>query len=396
MVNRQELKGRGKAALKRNYWKTVLVGLIVTLLVGGTAAGGSLTKGLGTIDSGDESSSSYVTYGDGPISGWDEGGSGRVTVDGHDGQDLTVDYRSDHGRTVTRDELDGTTFGLHPFELALAGNVVLVIVAVSVALMAFLALPLEVGCRRFLLVNLNRKAEVREVPWAFDNSYLNVVKVMFLRGLKLLGWTLLLVVPGIVKFYEYRMIPYLLAEDPGMDMDQAFAESRRLMDGNKWEAFVLDLSFLGWNLLSALTLGLMGAFYAGPYQEETNAALYEALRYGGSGPVAGLPVPGGMPTTGDPMGGAPADGGPQAWAPVTNGPVPPASQVLGGPVPPTVVGPTAPTAPSAPAPNNQDVGSADVIETSILLSEVEAGEAEAPAAGQPPVGTNENGTAGVR
>ena len=65
-----------------------------------------------------------------------------------------------------------------------------------------------------------------------------------------------------------------------MTKEQAFEESKRMMQGQKWKAFVLDLSFIGWNILSALTLGILGIFYVQPYMDATHAALYEALRYG--------------------------------------------------------------------------------------------------------------------
>ena len=83
-----------------------------------------------------------------------------------------------------------------------------------------------------------------------------------------------------MKAYEYRLVDYLLAENPALSSAEACEQSRTLMDGNKWNAFVLDLSFIGWNVLSYLTLGLVGLFYASPYENSTNAALYEALRYG--------------------------------------------------------------------------------------------------------------------
>ena len=89
---------------------------------------------------------------------------------------------------------------------------------------------------------------------------------------------MLFVIPGIVKGYEYRMIPYLLAEHPEMSTKDAFARSKEMMSGNKWKAFVLDLSFLGWKLLSLLTCGILSVFYVTPYEHATNAALYDALK----------------------------------------------------------------------------------------------------------------------
>ena len=157
---------------------------------------------------------------------------------------------------------------------------VVLIFALVFALSAFLTNPVEVGTARFFTRNLNQKAEVKEIAFGFDNNYRETVKTMFWRDIYTILWGLLLIVPGIVKAYEYRMIPYLLADDPTMTKDRAFAESRAMMRGNKWRAFVLDLSFLGWHILSVFTLGILELFYVAPYEFMADAALYESLRYG--------------------------------------------------------------------------------------------------------------------
>ena len=92
------------------------------------------------------------------------------------------------------------------------------------------------------------------------------------------GGILLLVVPGIVKGYAWRLVPYLLAENPNLDYRRALDLSAAMMDGHKMDVFVLDLSFLGWNLLSAMTAGILGVLYVNPYVAATNAELYVALR----------------------------------------------------------------------------------------------------------------------
>ena len=104
------------------------------------------------------------------------------------------------------------------------------------------------------------------------------MKTIFLRDLYIFLWSLLLIIPGIVKAYEYMMVPYLLSEDPSMPTEEAFARSKAMMDGEKWNVFVLDLSFLGWNILGACTLGILTVFYVAPYQYLTHAALYGALK----------------------------------------------------------------------------------------------------------------------
>ena len=89
---------------------------------------------------------------------------------------------------------------------------------------------------------------------------------------------MLFVIPGIIKHYSYRLVPYILSESPDMDTEEAFRLSMEMMDGNKWDAFVLDLSFLGWEILSGITMGILGLFYVHPYRACTNAELYAVLR----------------------------------------------------------------------------------------------------------------------
>ena len=103
---------------------------------------------------------------------------------------------------------------------------------------------------------------------------------MFFRDLFTFLWTLLFIIPGIIKSYEYKMVPYLLAEYPDMDRKEVFARSRDMMYGQKWNTFVLDLSFIPWNILSTITFGLVGLFYVSPYQDATYAELYDTLATG--------------------------------------------------------------------------------------------------------------------
>ena len=107
-----------------------------------------------------------------------------------------------------------------------------------------------------------------------SGHYVNIVLTMFLRDLFTALWSLLLVVPGIVKHYEYLMVPYIIAENPAMDYKEAFQISKQMMDGEKMEAFIMDLSFLGWYLLSAVTCGLLAIFYVNPYVQASFAEMY--------------------------------------------------------------------------------------------------------------------------
>ena len=74
------------------------------------------------------------------------------------------------------------------------------------------------------------------------------------------------------------MVPYILAENPNVEATEALKMSREMMQGNKWNAFVLDLSFLGWILLTICTCGILGIFYVNPYIYATDAELYQAIK----------------------------------------------------------------------------------------------------------------------
>lgn len=84
----------------------------------------------------------------------------------------------------------------------------------------------------------------------------------FLMGLFTFLWSLLLVIPGIIKSFSYAMTPYILAEHPEMTATEAITESRRVMDGNKWRLFCLGFSFIGWSLLCAVPILIALIFIA--------------------------------------------------------------------------------------------------------------------------------------
>lgn len=70
------------------------------------------------------------------------------------------------------------------------------------------------------------------------------------------------------------MVPYILAENPGMDRKEVFQISKEMMNGHKTDAFFLDLSFIGWQFLSAFTCGILAIFYVNPYIQATHAEIY--------------------------------------------------------------------------------------------------------------------------
>ena len=373
MWTRKELKEKGKASFKKNYWKCVLVGFFITILTGGIAFG---TRGGGGVaptismpainmpsrgfdidmpeinieESDDDRDQDFDEYdddeeamediddpagenefafnGDGNFSynGEDyniEMGDDSITITNEDGvqviyldgksgkveinhsdplsevidspENNSITLKDDNGNDVINispEEVNYGAIGLFIFGLVIGflfimGIIIIISLIISFivflirfAIDVFFVNPVEVGTRRFFRRNLEEPANISNVAYGYDSNYKNVVKVMFFRDLYTYLWSLLFLVPGIIKSYEYRMIPYLLSENPEMTKEEAFAESKRLMMGQKWNTFVLDLSFIGWHILGGLTFGILEIFYVTPYQMATNAALYETIKYG--------------------------------------------------------------------------------------------------------------------
>ena len=275
MWTRKSIKQKGKKCFYWNYWKAVLVALILSIIVGatsGAASGGS--SGIGNSFSGllyknnTESDSQVVEYDDDTIP---------FDVD------LDVDLDGDGNSThITKDDDEFTAIAVGAIVVAVIVGLFVfeIIMAISLALRYLLFAPFEYGCRKFFRKNLDEPAKLSNLVYVFDSNYKNIVKTAFMKDLFIWLWSLLFVIPGIIKTYEYRLVPYIISEDPAMNYKDALAESKKLMKGNKWKAFVLDLSFIGWDILSALTLGLLEIFFVAPYKASTDAALYETLKYG--------------------------------------------------------------------------------------------------------------------
>lgn len=313
----KEVKERGRESFKSNYWRCVLVAFIIALLSGGgvafnTGVPGSTGAGF-TGSSYNSSDDSYEHYtddyrpekpdrperGEAPDMDFEFGPEFEFDgdYDYDDSYDYDYDYDfddEDYGSGIyydidglddvqdalndisrsARDEIPAAAIAIGVFVFLI---VFIVIFAIAMTLSVFIINPIIVGGDRFFVKNLDEKAVVSNFAYAFDHNYKNIALTMFLKDLYTFLWGLLFIIPGIVKSYEYRMIPYLLADDPTMTKEQAFAISKQLMTGNKWKAFLLDLSFIGWHILSVLTLGILAIFYVEPYVYATNAALYRKL-----------------------------------------------------------------------------------------------------------------------
>ena len=274
MWTRKELKQRAKDALKRNYWRTVLVAFLAVMLGGGFPAVASAGGG-GTTESGKQQIKTAAVTDDMEIPIYENEAETADGIADEDNADAI-----EENMNMEEQETNSTSIA----DAFVVGGLIAVIVIVALfvfafayALAALLYNPFYTGVCRFMLKSVDDRAEVKEAAYGFDHSYKNVVKTMFHADLRVLAWSLLFIIPGIYKKYQYRMVAYILAEHPDMDYREALQQSRDIMNGEKWHTFVLDLSFIPWRMLGMITCGIVGVLYVNPYIYLTNAALYREL-----------------------------------------------------------------------------------------------------------------------
>jgi uncharacterized membrane protein len=143
---------------------------------------------------------------------------------------------------------------------------------------SILAAPLLIGSAYGLWQIYNhRPAVTNDLAIGYRQPHVvrNFIQLLLMTVFIVL-WSLLLLIPGIVKAYSYAMVPYLLA-DPTVDMEDAITRSRQLMDGKKMDLFVLHLSFIGWAILGLITLNILNVFYTIPYLQLSTAGFYQEL-----------------------------------------------------------------------------------------------------------------------
>ena len=130
--------------------------------------------------------------------------------------------------------------------------------------------------RVYLSLTAGGQPEVKDAFSGFDDFWA-AFKVTFLVGLFTFLWSLLFVIPGIIKMYSYSMSMYILAENKGKGALECINESKAMTQGHKADLFVLDLSFIGWLLLCGITFGI-AYIWVGPYISATKANVYNSLK----------------------------------------------------------------------------------------------------------------------
>ena len=245
MWTRRELKEYAKGFLRSHYWKAFIVVLITSLLMNGFG-GNDRTNTTTQIRQNYE----YIT---------------------EQGTNVTVSVP--YGFELIRSAISN----LKPFGFLAIGTITFVSIVLSIG-MLLLGFIVEVGKSRFFIDGFKGDVDISKLFSGFNSKdALPIIKAQGLSSIYIFLWTLLLIIPGIIKGYEYRYVPYILAEDTSLSTKEVLAKSKQMMMGHKWDTFVLDLSFILWILLGIVTFGISN-FFVAPYIEATNARLYHVLK----------------------------------------------------------------------------------------------------------------------
>lgn len=290
MWKRKELKAKARQVVKKNYWTAIVVCFLIALLTG--EFGNSI---IGIWQSDDSMDPNYLINNESII----------ITDESNEDKlqkireiDEKIEEKKQNLNEMQLKVLEAIEANLNSitkshkyifkvwdavesFNLNQAGlGIGISLTAViAFAFTIIIANPLIVAGRRYFIKARKRtNTKIGIIAEIFKRKdWLNVAVIMFLKNIYNILWYLT-VIGGIIKTYEYRMIPYILAENPRIKRKEAFKLSKQMMKGNKWRTFVLDLSFIGWNILSVFTFGLLNILYVNPYKASTLAELYMVLR----------------------------------------------------------------------------------------------------------------------
>lgn len=294
MWKRKELKNKAKEDVKKNYWTAILVCFLLALL---TSEFGTSIIGIWQED--DSMDPTYIIKNENIIMN-DQINNEQLEEAKEKSEEIeerkanlsdiqikvwesienTANSAVKSYKYIFKVWDSIASFNLNQIGLGIGLSLAAVIALVFTILIAE---PLIVAGRRyFIKATEEENAKMNEMGEVLKKGcWINVTITMLLKNIYNVLWYLT-IIGGFIKTYEYKMIPYILAENPKVNRKEAFKLSKEMMRGNKWKTFVLDLSFILWNMLSVLTFGLLNILYVNPYKSMTFAELYKELKKGTS------------------------------------------------------------------------------------------------------------------
>lgn len=224
MWTREELKARAKSILKSDYWRPFIASLVIAFVGGGS----------------------------------------------------NISFRNNVSRNMNS---SGSLLGEFNIMILVVILICLLLsICIFMVVKICLAYPLEVGGRKFFIRATKGEAKIDDLGYCYSREkFIHVILTMLLKDVYLFLWFLLFIIPGIIKSYSYRMVPYILADNPTIGYKRAIQLSNDMTEGEKMKMFILDLSFLGWYLLGMLVC-FIGVLFVHPYKDATYVELYQVLK----------------------------------------------------------------------------------------------------------------------
>ncbi len=296
-MNRKELKKNGLKNFKRDYFKNILVVFIIGIIINSGYHFTSIiyTNNLNVEKTDNEIiKEGYQITNDiqnkitkiNPVerSNYEivndlvDTLSNKISVGGHSNGVIGTLFNN-----VTQS--NSIVFGfLNAINLSLLNNKVDIIYISLIGAIIILFLKIffqdvfTIGYKRYFLEQRRYHTTIKKILFPFQvkkNFHLGII--IFLKNIYKFLWNLTIIF-GPIKYYEYHMISYVLAENPNIKRKEAFILSKELMYGYKWKMFLLDISFMGWNILNLLTLGFLDIFFLKAYKESVYAEVYIKIR----------------------------------------------------------------------------------------------------------------------
>ncbi len=205
------------------------------------------------------------------------------TTEGFQTEFMTILLQMANGTSIGHFLLKGYTVGLAAADTFQAsfwmGLVSILIPLVQILLFIFFLQVIRVILRRvFLEARMYDRVPLSHTLYLVSlKKWAHIAIAMFEYALRIFLWGLT-IIGGFIKYYSYFCAQFILAENPSLTSKQAIDLSRKMMDGHKKEAFLLDLSLIGWYLLSCLTFGIAGIFYTNAYITAVHTEFYASIR----------------------------------------------------------------------------------------------------------------------
>lgn len=195
----------------------------------------------------------------------------KLNIDMSEGANVSFEYA---GQTIL-----SASGGINDqLSAILVGSAIYIAIAAILLAAVYFVLGsvIEAGYARFN-INLVERTETKiESLFTYFYNWKTTAATRFLKTLYTFLWSLLFIIPGIIASYSYAMTGYILVDHPELTASEAIERSKEMMSGNRFRLFCLHLSFIGWAILCAFTMGI-GNLWLNPYKQAATAAFYREV-----------------------------------------------------------------------------------------------------------------------